>query len=71
MTLAIKNLREEAGLSQQQVAEKVGVHFNTIDNWEDGTTEPKASQIMKLSEVFGVSAEAVMGLPEQPGDETE
>lgn len=66
MKSAIKRLREEAGLSQVQLAEKVGVHFNTVGNWEDGTTEPKASQVLKLSEALGVSAEAVMGLPEQP-----
>lgn len=65
MTSAIKRLRENAGLTQVQLAEKVGVHFNTVGNWEDGTTEPKGSQVFKLAKVLHASAEAVMGLPEQ------
>lgn len=61
---SIKSLRRAAGMTQPQLAEKIGVHVNTIVNWEDGTTEPRASHIVAMAEAFGVSAERVMGLSE-------
>lgn len=66
MESCIKNLRENAGLSKEDLAEMLGVHFNTIDNWEDGTTEPRASQIKRLAEIFGSTVEEVIGLPDAP-----
>jgi transcriptional regulator with XRE-family HTH domain len=60
---SIKELREGAGLSQAALADKLGgVHFNTIKNWEQGNSEPRSSDLIKLADVFGVSIERVMGL---------
>lgn len=62
----IKVLREREGWSQELLGARVGVHFNTIGNWEDGTSEPRASQIAAMADLFGVSVETVMGLADLP-----
>lgn len=39
--LDIKEIREKLGVSQEKLAEIVGVHLRTIQNWESGTVIPK------------------------------
>ena len=34
----LKDARTKAGLSQSALAEEIGVHFRTVQNWEKGTT---------------------------------
>lgn len=38
----IKKIREELNVSQEKLAEMLGVHPRTVQNWESGTTIPKA-----------------------------
>ena len=40
--LDIKKIREKLGISQEQLAEMVGVHPRTVQNWESGSTIPKS-----------------------------
>lgn len=40
--LDVKKIREELGLSQEALAEKVGVHPRTVQNWESGSKIPKS-----------------------------
>ena len=40
--LDVKKIREKLGLSQESLAEMVGVHPRTIQNWESGSTIPKS-----------------------------
>lgn len=58
----IKQLRDEAGLSQMQLSEKIGLSQSAIARYELNKTEPKASDIIKLSEFFGVSADYLLGI---------
>lgn len=57
----IKELRQEAGLSQQALAKAIGVSQKAIDYWERGVNEPKASFIVLLSDYFKVSADYLLG----------
>ncbi len=61
----IRELRESEGLSQTQLAELLGVHMNTVGNWEDGTSEPRSSNLADMASLFNCSVEHVMGLPDQ------
>lgn len=56
----IKDLREKNGFSQQELADKVGVHKNTAINWETGATDPKSADLVKLSHVFGCTIEDIV-----------
>jgi len=50
----IRELRERAGLSQMQLAVKVGVSLGAVRLWEAGKAEPKGRNLLKLAEVLGV-----------------
>jgi len=51
----ISELRKKNGLSQEELAEKVGVARQTISKWELGETSPDISQSNKLSKIFNIS----------------
>jgi transcriptional regulator with XRE-family HTH domain len=51
----IVNLRKKSGLSQEELAEKVGVARQTISKWELGETSPDLKQAKELSKIFNVS----------------
>ena len=50
----IRELRETAGMTQLQLANRIGVTPSAVYNWETGRNEPKASQLRLVAEVFGV-----------------
>ena len=54
--------RKIYGLSQAQLAAKVGVTRKAVEFWEKGINEPKASYIYQLAKVFDVSADYLLGL---------
>jgi transcriptional regulator with XRE-family HTH domain len=47
--------REAAGLSQVQLAHKLGVRVQTLRNWEDDRSEPRANRLQMLAGMLGVS----------------
>ena len=51
----IMELRKKNGLSQEDLAEKVGVTRQTISKWELGETSPDLKQAKELSKIFNVS----------------
>lgn len=67
----IRELREERGWTQLQLAIKLGVTPVTIYNWERGRYEPKVSQFRSLAREFGVSMDDIAltrrGSETQPG----
>lgn len=46
-----KELRDKLGLTQEQLAQKVGVTFSTINNWEKGTRKPHPFLFRRLLEM--------------------
>lgn len=40
--LDVRKIREKLGVSQEALAEMIGVHPRTVQNWESGTTIPKS-----------------------------
>ena len=62
----IRQLREEKGLTQLQLAVELGVTPSTIYTWESGRSELKVRQLRKLAELFGVSMD-VIALEEAEG----
>ncbi len=56
----IRELRIENGLTQAQLAEKIGVTQGAIYFWEKGINEPTAGYVVKLARFFGVSADELL-----------
>ena len=51
----IYNLRKKTNLSQESLAEKIGVTRQTISNWESGISTPDLKQSKELSKIFNVT----------------
>lgn len=57
----IYTLRRKSGLSQEQLAEKIGVSRQAISKWEGGLSIPELDKLRALSEFFHVSIDALIG----------
>jgi transcriptional regulator with XRE-family HTH domain len=53
--LVIKELREELGMTQAQLAELLGVSERSVCNWETGTTELRGKNFEKMLQDFRLS----------------
>jgi len=51
----ITQLREEMGISQRELARKLGVHYQSIGRWEHDETIPDANDLRKIAEFFKVT----------------
>ena len=51
----IQELRKKKGISQEELAEKIGVARQTISKWELGETSPDLKQAKALSKIFKIS----------------
>ena len=56
----LKEVRERAGLTQEQVAQSVMVSRQTISNWENGRSLPDIISIIKLSDLYGISVDELL-----------
>ena len=70
----IITLRKKAGWSQEELAEKLDVSRQAVSKWEAAQSVPDLDKILKLSELFGVSTDALLKdneeLPESGGERT-
>lgn len=55
----LKEERTKAKLSQTALADELGVHFRTVQNWEKGTTPIPASVLPALDKLFGEAQDVV------------
>ena len=65
----IRRLRKERNLTQEELAEQLNVTFQAVSRWENGTGMPDISQIVPLSNVFGVTTDVLFGTDGTDGDE--
>lgn len=56
----LKLLRCAAGLTQKQLAEKIGVDQRTVSAWEKNVCEPSYSVLLLLSEIFNESLDELL-----------
>ena len=57
---SIKKLREEKGMTQDELAEKLNVTRQAVSNWETGKTQPDIETLTRLAEIFDVSVERII-----------
>lgn len=60
----IKSLRKKKGLSQAQIAIKLGITQGAVSQWENGLTEPAVDQLIALAKIFDVSLYDLKGVDE-------
>lgn len=61
--------RKRAGLSQEALAEKIGVSRQAVSKWETGDAEPEISKLRLLAVEFGVTADWLLS-EEEPREES-
>ncbi|MBQ7309879.1 MAG: helix-turn-helix transcriptional regulator [Clostridia bacterium] len=66
----LKKFRKNENLTQQELAEALGVSVQAISKWETDTGMPDISQIVPLSRVLNVSADILLGIIDE-NDSTE
>lgn len=58
----IKQLREQAGYSQAQLAKRLDVTRSSVNAWEMGLSMPTTQYVVTLAKLFHVSADYLLGL---------
>ena len=56
----IQQLRKAAGLSQEQLAEKLDVSRQSVSKWELNDAVPELAKVIAISELFGVSTDELL-----------
>ena len=56
----IKTCRQAAGISQEKVAELVGVSRQAVTKWETGQSAPSTENLFKLAEIFGTTVDLIL-----------
>jgi transcriptional regulator with XRE-family HTH domain len=56
--------RLAAGLTQQELADRLGVAQTVIARWESGTREPRVYAAVRVSEALGTTANAIWLTPD-------
>lgn len=65
----IATLRKENGMTQLELAEKMGVTDKAVSKWERDLSCPDVSSIPKLAEIFSVSVDELMQVKEEGKEE--
>ena len=57
----ISKLRKEHAMTQEQLAEALGVTFASVSKWERGVATPELNLIAEMADLFEVSIDALIG----------
>ena len=53
-------MREEKGLTQEELSTKINVDRSTIAKWENGISYPSMKNLLKLTEIFNCSLDELV-----------
>ncbi len=57
-----RKARKQSGLSQKQVAEKLGIHQSNVSDWENDISRPDYEKLIALAELYQVSLYEILGV---------
>lgn len=57
---ALKENRVRCKMTQEFVAEHLGVSRQAVSKWENGTSDPSTSNLLALAKLYGISPEALL-----------
>ena len=64
----IKKLRKDRDVTQEKLADYLGISYQAVSKWENGTALPDITLVVPLANFFGVSADELFSLNEQITD---
>ena len=53
----IRELRKASGMTQEQLAEQIGISFQAVSKWENNIALPDISLVPALARIFGVTTD--------------
>ena len=65
----LKDLRKQAGLTQVEVAEKLGISQPAYASWERGVKKPTQENLVKIAKIFNVSLDSLLDNEVEQEDE--
>lgn len=66
MGARLAQARRSQNLTQEQLAEKMGVTRQAVSRWESDTTYPETDKIIRMAALFGVSCDYLLGVSNEP-----
>lgn len=57
----ISGLRKEKNMTQMELADRLGISFQAVSNWERGQTMPDIAKLGELAEILGVTVDELLG----------
>ena len=72
MTIELGNrlaeLRKQHGLSQEELADQLGVSRQAVSKWERGEASPDTDNLIELARIYGISLDELLGLKKEDSD---
>lgn len=59
----IRNYRKKNDLTQEALADRLGVTYQSVSRWENGSTYPDLELLPAISEILGISVDELLGMP--------
>ena len=57
---SIAAYRKDRAMTQEQLAQELGVTAQAVSKWENGTSDPSTTNLLALARLYGVSAEELL-----------
>jgi len=64
-------LRKENGLTQQEMADKIGLHVNQVRRYESGSAQPSLEALKKIAIAMSITIDSLVFGPEERGPDEE
>lgn len=65
----IKELRKRKNITQEKLAEYLGITYQTVSKWENGTSLPSISLLPAIANIFNVSIDELYDIDKHTNDE--
>lgn len=60
----LRKFRKEKGLTQKEMADRLGINMSTYSRYETGNREPYVPMVKKMADILGVTGDELIGLDE-------
>lgn len=64
----LRGLRERRGWTQEELADEIGYTNKQVSRWESGSSDISTDALVKLSKLFGVTSDWLLGLVDDPNE---